>query len=329
MIDLDPLLVPFWEATTMLRESVMFHGQEDGARTTLLFEPDVVTAVTNAAGNETYTEGIDFVVEREARRLVRVAGSRMPWIASRASGATGALTHGHTIAVSYTHALDRAPWQPESQHACVPRLARHLRRRAPIRVCVIGDSISAGYDASGFHRLPPFQPSYATLMAEALEAASGAPVRLDNLAVAGWTAADGVWEGARIASLEPELVVIAFGMNDASYAEADEFAANVTALLDRVRASHPSTEFLLVSPMLPTRACAWVKPARFAEYRAQLRALAGDGVAFADVTGLWSNIGERKPIDDLSGNGLNHPNDFGHRLYAHAIITAVCPRDAA
>jgi lysophospholipase L1-like esterase len=328
MSRLDPLLVPFWDTTTMLRESVMFLGEEDGARTTLLFEPDIVTEVTNVAGNETYTEGVDFVVEREARQLVRAAGSRMPWIASRASAADGALTHGHTIAVSYTHALDRAPWGPESQLPCVPRLAGHLRRRAPMRVCVIGDSISAGYDASGFHRLPPLQAPYATLIAEALEAASGAPVRLDNLAVAGWTAADGAWEGERIASLEPQLVVIAFGMNDASYAEADEFVANVTTLMDRVRAGWSSAEFLLVSPMLPTHACAWVEPARFAEYRTRLRALAGHGVAFGDVTGLWSNIGERKPIDDLSGNGLNHPNDFGHRLYAQAIIAALCPRDA-
>jgi hypothetical protein len=23
---------------------------------------------------------------------------------------------------------------------------------------------------------------------------------------------------------------------------------------------------------------------------------------------------------DLTGNGLNHPNDFGHRLYAQAIL---------
>src|SRR5438045_8351609 len=96
----DPLLVPFWETTTMVRESVRLLGQHDDAATTLLFEPNVVTEVTNAAGDETYTEGIDFVIERATRRLVRVAGSRMPWIESRASVADGALTHGHTAAVS-------------------------------------------------------------------------------------------------------------------------------------------------------------------------------------------------------------------------------------
>lgn len=28
----------------------------------------------------------------------------------------------------------------------------------------------------------------------------------------------------------------------------------------------------------------------------------------------------RKRYLDLSGNGLNHPNDFGHRLYAQVLL---------
>ena len=29
----------------------------------------------------------------------------------------------------------------------------------------------------------------------------------------------------------------------------------------------------------------------------------------------------RKSPYDLTGNGINHPNDFGHRLYAHTILS--------
>ncbi|MBX7074950.1 MAG: hypothetical protein K1X71_17550 [Pirellulales bacterium] len=29
---------------------------------------------------------------------------------------------------------------------------------------------------------------------------------------------------------------------------------------------------------------------------------------------------------DLTGNGLNHPNDFGHRLYAQTILALLVPR---
>jgi len=321
----DPLLVPFWETTAMYRESVMLRGNDQGATATLLFHVNSITAVTNAAGDQVYEEGADYIVEPAQRRLVRTPGSRMPWVHSAASGGSGALTHDHTIAVSYTHAGKPMSWRPDAQLARLPRLADRVRRGAPIGLCAIGDSITAGYDASGFHGLPPLQPPYVPLVARAMERRSGAGVRLDNLATAGWTAADGLWEGERVAALQPDLVLVAFGMNDATYAEADEFAANIATLVDGVRAGHPSAEFVLVSPMLPTRACTWVDPSRFAGYQERLRALGGDGVAFVDMTRLWSEVGQRKTTDDLSNNGLNHPNDFGHRLYAHTIIAALWP----
>jgi hypothetical protein len=28
----------------------------------------------------------------------------------------------------------------------------------------------------------------------------------------------------------------------------------------------------------------------------------------------------KKNFSDISGNNVNHPNDFGHRLYAHVIL---------
>ena len=38
---------------------------------------------------------------------------------------------------------------------------------------------------------------------------------------------------------------------------------------------------------------------------------------------LWTKAVARKEPHDLSGNGLNHPNDFGHRLYAQLILAAI------
>jgi hypothetical protein len=43
-------------------------------------------------------------------------------------------------------------------------------------------------------------------------------------------------------------------------------------------------------------------------------------VALADVTQVWTEMLRQKPDFDLTGNGLNHPNDFGHRLYAQALL---------
>jgi acyl-CoA thioesterase I len=52
---------------------------------------------------------------------------------------------------------------------------------------------------------------------------------------------------------------------------------------------------------------------RFPQFGAQLKELEARGVAVGDVTSLWADLLKRKSFYDLTGNGLNHPNDFGHR----------------
>jgi lysophospholipase L1-like esterase len=303
---LDLSLVPFWYSRTMYGESVTSKG-------CLLFAPDSVLAVTNAAGDETYIEGADYLVDRTARRIVWPARSRMPDLL--------AVTYTHTDALSTgpSTSLRPGPSTP-LRPATLPRVTERLKRGMPVTICLTGDSISEGSDVSGFHGVPPYQPAFGPLVATALEQHYGAPVRLHNLANAGWTAADAVWDAPRIAAPAPDLVIAAFGMNDASYADAGEYAGNISTVMQRVRDAVADVEFVLVSSMLPTSECSWVVPERFAQYRAALAGLTGDGVDLADVTSLWAALVERKDPHDLSGNGLNHPNDFGHRLYAQVII---------
>jgi lysophospholipase L1-like esterase len=219
----------------------------------LLFPPDAVLAVTSAAGI-TYVEGADYLIDHQAGRIVRTPGSRMPRVTREVvAAADGALTHGWIVAVTYTHAAGLWTWHvPAFAGRRLPRVTRRLQRREGLTICLTGDSISEGYDASGFHGMPPYQPAFGSLVASALEQRYGAPVQLHNLATAGWTAADAFWDTERIAAANPDLVIVAFGMNDASYAEAGEFAANVSAVLRRVRDDVTQVEFVVVSPMLPT-----------------------------------------------------------------------------
>jgi hypothetical protein len=44
-------------------------------------------------------------------------------------------------------------------------------------------------------------------------------------------------------------------------------------------------------------------------------------VLLADVTTIWQGLLERKSVYDLTGNGINHPNDFGHRVYADVVLS--------
>ena len=310
----------------MHRESVVFMKEEDGpTEASLLFPPEAILTVSSASGVETFREGVDYALDRARRRLTRLAGSRMPEIRREDVAAEGAPLHHYLVDVSYTHAADPDEWRPVTSGGILPRIARRLQRGEPLTMCVAGDSIAEGYDSSGFHGVPPHQPGFARLVASGLEQEFGGAVDLRNMAVAGSTAADALWDALRVATATPDLVIVAFGMNDAGDADAEEFSTNIATLLQRVREASPQVEFLLVSPMLPTAACSWVVHTRFDEYQAALARLTGEGVALADVTAMWTGLIARKSPQDLSGNGLNHPNDFGHRVYAQVILDQLTP----
>ena len=72
----------------------------------------------------------------------------------------------------------------------------------------------------------------------------------------------------------------------------------------------------------------WIHTPRemFPKYREALASLTGPGIALADVTAVWETFLKNKHDLDLTGNGLNHPNDFGHRLYAQTILSLLVPK---
>ena len=39
------------------------------------------------------------------------------------------------------------------------------------------------------------------------------------------------------------------------------------------------------------------------------------GCAYADVFNNWQGVAVRKKPEDPLGNNINHPNDFGHRIF--------------
>jgi hypothetical protein len=96
-------------------------------------------------------------------------------------------------------------------------------------------------------------------------------------------------------------------------------------MIRRIRETLPQSEILLVCTMLGNRE--WIHTPRemFAEYRDVLMSCASSGTAVADLTEVWGRLLKSKEDLDLTGNGLNHPNDFGHRLYAQAILKLLAP----
>jgi acyl-CoA thioesterase-1 len=340
-------LIPFWRSGQMQAESCLFITPSSGglAVATLLFTPEGPLSVRSATGDIEFLDPLDYTIDRIAGVLTRTPDSRMPETTiaelqpTRDPDGSGfmhvrddparfllvdetGLFHRRQVEVSY--AFNRAQWtgkRPAFSGAALPLTLARLRRAEPLTIGLLGDSISAGYNASGFIGVPPYQPPYGALVAADLERVYGSAVMLGNFAVGGWTSDNGLYATEAVAAEQPHLVVVAFGMNDAGYAAAGDFAVNIGAIVEGIRRTAPQAEFILVASMLPNPDWHYPQMERFPAYRDALANLCGPGVILADMTTLWLELMRRKSPYDLTGNGINHPNDWGHRLYAQTILS--------
>jgi acyl-CoA thioesterase-1 len=110
-------------------------------------------------------------------------------------------------------------------------------------------------------------------------------------------------------------------MNDVGHRDPKWFGDQTRAILERIRAHDPATEVILIAPMPGNGAWTATPHDMFPRDRDERRRV-GPGVALADVTAVWDVLLRHEHDLDLTGNGLNHPNDFGHRLYAQAVLAA-------
>jgi lysophospholipase L1-like esterase len=195
-----------------------------------------------------------------------------------------------------------------------------LRFAQTIKIGISGDSISTGLDASGTTQASPNQPGYPDLVAAQLMKKYGCDVLRDNRAVSGWSIENGVSDLDAMLESSPDLLIVAYGMNDVGRRDPLWFGEQAKLIYDRSTAKLPGVEIIWVAPMLGNKE--WIHTPRdvFPKYRDELAKLTGPRAALADLTSVWQELLENKHDLDLTGNGLNHPNDFGHRLYAQAIL---------
>lgn len=337
-------ILPFWSGNTVHRESVLF-VQKDGqaAEARLFFFPAKIMKVESATGETLYTEGKDYTLAGD--KLALPAGSAIPFKTGaelqpppttpgmpgyiRLRGhpdkgllfGEGSFFHNMQTCVTYTHQDTWTGPAPAGDAGHLPKTIAKLKAGRKITLGISGDSISAGGNASKFTKVPPFQPAYPELVAAGIGNLFGAEVILKNRAVGGWSSKQGLADSAKLAEEKPDLVIIAYGMNDNLQFDTPLFMTNIRGIMDTLRASNPETEFILVASMCGNSDWAPVRPEKFPLFRDALRELRGEGVAVADVTSIWIELMKKKSFLDLTGNGVNHPNDFAHRLYAQTILS--------
>jgi lysophospholipase L1-like esterase len=144
-----------------------------------------------------------------------------------------------------------------------------------------------------------------------------------NRAVAGWSVANGVADLDALLESQPDLVLVAYGMNDVGRRDPAWYREQTASIVARIREKLPESEVILVATMLGNDE--WIHTPRemFNRYRDELKSLIAPGVALVDMTAVWEEQLQAKEMFDLTGNGLNHPNDFGHRLYAQGVLELI------
>ena len=264
------------------------------------------------------------------------------------------ILYAHQIAVTYYHKDKGNYTVPMTQSREFDGLIGKLERGESVNIACLGDSISNGSSASGFFstKLNPCMPSYFGLVGDYIKAKYNyqkvclyeepthyvadrenepTRIKMTNFSVGGKDSYWGVTQAAAVAAVKPDLVILGFGMNDGSaYTGENEYYNNMQKIITEIRKTNPNCEFIVLGTMLPNKNICWnVGGASIygnqEKYLPKLQKLAeeGAGVALADITTLHKEYLTVKNYRDMTGNNVNHPNDFLMRLYAQTIVKTI------
>lgn len=343
LYDLQEILTPVWEGNTCYQESVLPVAMAQGdVSVPLLYPIENVLEIKNAELTVTYQEGVDYSVAN-GELVIHGQGDIyiMPYMEfspvwSDFKNVTdggylcfseGSYFHKRQIVVTYTHKTKYSGYAPENKGDLLPNLHQNkLKSGENLDVFVLGDSISAGANSSGFSEISvsPYMPIYPQLFADGLREQYGLQqVNVYNHAVGGKNSA---WGAAQIENAlsqhkNVDLAVLAFGMNDGDLTPS-AFNLNLLQMIEAVQTKFPSAEILLVATMVPNPKSEYNQnQAYFAEL--MQTDLEREGVAVVNMTALHESLLLYKNYADMTGNNINHPNDYLARVYAQALLATV------
>ena len=267
------------------------------------------------------------------------------------------------VNVNYTHSSEWNGFKQKCQSDVFEDFIKKLQNGEDVTVIYSGDSITAGANSSFNGAYAPFLHTYPMLFCEALADLYGYTVRYIyvkdkltdtapripskdyvagtngtityiNTAVGGWNSAKALnniqsYVLDYISEYGCDLFVVALGMNDRYNSGNTSLIDNLKAITDRVLSAAPKANIALIATMVCNPDATNYQANEKADQRNGIKGLASDyradGIAcgVCDMGSVSLSILERKQFHDFSGNNINHPNDFFHRVYAQALLQTV------
>jgi lysophospholipase L1-like esterase len=346
-LDLDKYLAPFWATDTVHGELILAIGDRERPSAGLLYQARKILSVRDAGLSKAYIKGKDWIYKNGRMTIperslapyfqkdellfnVEKKGASLPgknpheFVLHNERGALQA----KQLAVTYIK-KSGAHWNgplPEFAEDQLPQSLAKLRKGERFKIVFYGNSIETGANSSGFMNIPPFLPTWPEMIVYQLRKKYGSFITYANRSAGGKLA---LWGKDNCAALvipeQPDLVVIGFGMNDGTQRiDPVEYASNIRSIIDQVQQRDKKCEFIVVSPMLanPKSRHDQKQPL----YKYELYKFKSTGIAVADMTAVHQELLKHKSYQDMTGNNINHPNDYLARWYAMFVNGLLIPK---
>lgn len=252
------------------------------------------------------------------------------------------------VAVTYRHSGTWDTELPTVQTEKVSSFIEKLEKGEEVTIVFYGDSITTGANSSGAIGVEPHAPSFAQMVTDFIAKKYGYTVSKEadpfnknltetplsgekvihyiNTAVGGTASAWGIENlDERVLKYQPDLFVLGFGMNEGG-SSMEKFTASISELVEKVQTACPETDSVLLATMLPHFRVEGFYGKQY-QHEDALKdmvqtntSLNAAKIAVAEVTSAHSYLLEHKEYYDMTGNNVNHPNDFLARTYAMVIL---------
>ena len=344
----DPRVPPLFTGSVMTNETVLFMGTDDAAP--LMYKADEILSVTSFDLKTNYVEGVDWTFDRESHTIRPTSNTRMPycteaeWYPSRGRFACnlsgkayvffseGSAISRRQVCVTYRHSDAWTGPAPRDDSAAFASMLSEFKVRPGGKTLFYGDSITTGGNSSGKIGFEPRIPSWPEQVhAGIVEATGNSGIAYVNTAVGGRNTQWGLNNvQKRVIAHAPDFVLIAFGMNDTL--SAADYSAKHEAMVNAIHAALPDAAVMLVPPMMPNPEVAGLDSrwTLFPQYEqalvalvAKFRAAGFARIGCANVNTVYASVLAKKRFRDMTGNNINHCNDFSARIYRDTILAAM------
>ncbi len=345
-LELSDYLTPFWKKDTVYSEAVQPIKKGETVEGKLLFRAKEILSVKDTYLQKEYKRNRDWKYKNGA--IILTAGSSIPYFREDELLFSGkkegislpgkkdgyyvlfsekGLLQSRQLAVTYVKQRG-STWNgpvPGLAEQTLPATISKLQSGSSLKIVFYGNSIETGANSSVIQNQAPFLPTWPDMIVYNLQQHYSGRIEHKNVSKGGMAAQWGLENAAALVNPEkPDLVVIGFGMNDGSgKVPPDIFITQIKGIIQKVKAAHPSCEFIVIATMLANPDAIHSQIQK--EYLQPVRALGTTGVAIADMTSIHEELLKHKPYQDMTGNNINHPNDYLARWYAQVLCALLIP----